>query len=61
MLFLLCWWTNDLHGAVLQVDLDMVGMRHGRWGIGNTESFATLKLPFPIALVFYGRFGQLLS
>ena len=39
--------TDDPYGAGLQVNLDMIGMRQGRRGIGNAVPFAALEFVFP--------------
>ena len=41
-----------------QIDLDMIGMRQGRWGICDAEPFAVLEFEFPLGLVGDGRFDE---
>ena len=36
--------TDNLHGTSLEVELDMIGMRQRRLGIGDAEPFSALEL-----------------
>ena len=50
--------TDNLHGTSLDVELDMIGMRQRRLGIGDAEPFSALELLFPSELVVHGRFEE---
>ena len=51
--------TDDPRGAGPQVELNMIGMRQGLWGIGDAELFAALKFVFLSDFVVHDCFDEL--